>query len=214
MVAGPEPGDVRYARVPEDFLARLRLQRRAYAVPREEEFAVLNEEDVSMLVVKSVHCCGMKDLKGMNNEKWSAKGFVKKLLTTVVSYKKPCKGAYRFAGYAHYLLSGAYALNDEYEPYGALDKTTDGTGVCPKAYTQKEQHRRFKTLKNLIEREGLGTVTLAPEGKSPTYGHKHIILTAIWTPDNKGLIKYGRRIGVLPKKLPKTGWTATGIYGM
>ena len=144
--------------------------------------------------VYNLDCCGMKDVRALNEPRFTPHKFFEQLCKDVVSYQKPNAGLYKYAGFSHYTLSGASYV-------------TRRTGV----HSAKLVARRFTMLKNYIKKHELGTILITEPAKSPTYGGNHLITAAIFTPNNKKIVALGREQGWIPKEWPQT-WSA-GTWG-
>ena len=130
------------------------------------------------LELKNVHCCGIKDVKGMNSgTPWSGEGFMKLLVVKSQSFNEPHLGNTKYAGYAHYTFSYAY---DTINTKGGFR-------------SQKQAEYRFRVLRKYIEKHGLGDFYVTKEQPSPVYGGKHTIIAGIFTPDTEALMAHARK---------------------
>ena len=144
--------------------------------------------------ILNLDCCGMKDVRAINEPRFTPQKFFEQLCKRTGSYQKPNRGLLKYAGFAHFTLSGA-------------SNVTQTVGKD----SAKCVAKRFTMLKNYIERNKLGTIIITKPVKSPTYGGNHYITAAIYTPDHKALVAFARGKDWIPKKW-NNHW-APGTWG-
>jgi hypothetical protein len=135
------------------------------------------------LKVLTLDCCGMKDIRAMNEPRFTAPKFFKQLVERVSSYQQPNMGYMKYAGFSHFMLSGAIVK-----------------GVKAGRTSEKLVRRRFVLLENYIKKHELGTLVLTEAADSPTYGGKHLIIAGLYTPNQKNLVQWGRERGYIRKQ--------------
>ena len=123
-----------------------------------------------MNITTKVHVCGARDLEGINDYKWYPSKMIRYIVDNVDSYRRPHKGNPTFAGFAYYNIAAVGHTKYGHEPMSRL--------------------RRVNRFKEFVEKNKLGTVTIAPDSYNPHYGKTHVLRPAIFTPDNAAIIRY------------------------
>lgn len=134
------------------------------------------------LIIKDhPHCCGGKDVEGMNCPVWTPSQFIKALVQKDQKFHSPPTPGIDYIGRGFYNIVGAGSTNISIE----------------------RMHNRMSRLGEYIEKYKLGTLTVAPQAPNTNYKGLHKLLPAIFTPDNPALYQFAVKRKWIENKLVK-----------
>lgn len=123
------------------------------------------------------HCCGARDIQGMNHRNFTPSRLIRGILEQHASYARPPSGKINYAGTGFFNLCVACNGPDD-----------------------RWRLKRMTALKQYIDKHKLGTLTIGVETGNPNYAGQHRIIPAIFVPDNKAMRAWGIKRGWIDNK--------------
>ena len=157
--------------------------------------STIEVEGLSM-TLRETQCCGVKDLHGMNNGRWSARRWILGILTGDKYLYLANSTTPEKAGAAQYFMCTRHYRDKE----TGEDKATGADSLATA--------RRLETLKKYVEDKGLGELIITGAQLNPnyTYNDKQTVITsALFRPNQKAMIHFAQT--EYPKKC--TEWRNT-----
>lgn len=111
-----------------------------------------------MYMTKNAQCCGLIELTGMHDRRWSCKDVIRIIQRRMRTYEQQA-----YSRFSHVIL------------------TIATRHTSPEGLSRSKYYRRLKTLQKFIEDNDLGTLEICESRKNPNSSNK--VTPAIWSID-------------------------------